>query len=85
MDEAGETAIVVIAGSRYLSLKTAAQILARSRQWLRYRFDMPGHPPFRWVGGRLLLPEAEFMAWLQGDLRNPRPPIQRSGGEVFRG
>jgi hypothetical protein len=83
MDEAQP--IVVIAGARYLSLKTAAQIIARSRQWLRYRLDMPGHPPFRWVGGRLLLPEDDFMVWLQGDLRNPRPPIHRNGAGVFRG
>jgi hypothetical protein len=76
---------VVIAGVRHLTLKTAAQYVGRNRQWLRQRLDQPGGPLWRYVGGRVMLPEAEYLVWLQGDLRNPKQPVHRSGAGVFRG
>jgi hypothetical protein len=33
----------------------------------------------------VMLPEREYLAWLQGDLRNPKQPVHRNGAGVFRG
>lgn len=83
--QSDELPVVVIAGVRHLTLKTAAQVVGRNRQWLRWRLDRPGGPAWRWLGGQILLPEAQYLAWLQGDLRNPKQPVHRDGVAVFRG
>lgn len=83
--QSDELPVVVIAGVRHLTLKTAAQFMGRGRQWLRNRLELPGAPAWRYIGGRVMLPEAEYLAWLQGDLRNPKQPVHRNGVAIFRG